>query len=96
MNYLQDCFQMAKEISQSKEKAASAVEKQCRRIDTLIRPSLTAEQNESLSVILKEIISAMAESSFNIGYNSALQVIAETAAVSEPMGIPGQPQQDLG
>lgn len=91
MNYLQDCFQIAKEISQSKEKMASAVEKQCRRIDTFIRPFLTAEQNESLSVILEEIISSVAENAFNVGYNNALQVIVEAAAVSEPMGFPGQP-----
>lgn len=91
MNYLQDCFQIAKEISQSKEKMAGAVEKQCRRIDTFIRPSLTAEQNESLSVILEEIISSVAENAFNVGYNNALQVIVEAAAVSEPMGFLGQP-----
>lgn len=93
MSYLQDCFQIAKEINQSKEKMKSAVEKQWRRIDTIVRPGLTAEQNESLSVILEEIISSVAENAFNVGYNNALQVIAEAAAVSEPMSFPGQPQK---
>lgn len=93
MSYLQDCFQIAKEINQSKEKMKSAVEKQCRRIDAIVRPGLTAEQNESLSVILEEIISSVAENAFNVGYNNALQVISEAAAVSEPMSFPGQPQK---
>ena len=69
----------------------SAVEKQWRRINTIVRPGLTAEQNESLSVILEEIISSVAENAFNVGYNNALQVIVEAAAVSEPMGFPSQP-----
>lgn len=89
MSYLQDCFQITKEIHQSKEKMKSAVEKQCRRIDAIVRPSLTTEQNESLSVILEEIISSVAENAFNVGYNNALQVIAEAAAVSAPMDFPG-------
>ena len=93
MSYLQDCFQIAKEINQSKEKMKSAVEKQCRRIDTIVRPGLTAEQNESLSMILEEIISSVAENAFNVGYNNALQVMAEAAAVGKPMGFPGQPQK---
>ena len=84
MSYLQDCFQIAKEINQSKEKMKSAVEKQCRRIDAIVRPGLTAEQNESLSVILEEIISSVAENAFNVGYNNALHELSGPTTKIKP------------
>ena len=91
MSYLKDSFQFAGEIEQNKRKLADTVEKQSRLLDALIRPSLTAEQNENLSLILETVISTVAECSFQVGYNSALQTFSETAAVIDPIVISGQP-----
>ena len=91
MSYLKDSFQFAGEIDQNKKKLANTVEKQSRLLDALIRPSLTAEQNKNLSLILETVISTVAECSFQVGYNSALQTFSETAAVIDPIVISGQP-----
>ena len=87
MNYLKDAFQFAGEIEQNEKKLADIVEKQSRLLDALVRPSLTAEQNETLSSALEVIISTVAECSFQVGYNSALQTFSEAAAVVNPMII---------
>jgi len=69
MSYLGEAFQVTGEIEQDKKKLAATVEKQSRLIDCLIRPGLTAEQNENLSLILEGIISTVVDCSFQIGYN---------------------------
>lgn len=92
MSYLGEAFQITGEIERDKKKLAVTVEKQSRLIDCLIRPGLTAEQNENLSLILEEIISTVADCSFQIGYNSAMQTFSEAAALVDPMSISGWPQ----
>lgn len=87
MNYLKDALQATGEIEENEKKLADTVEKQSRLLDVLIRPALTAEQNENLSLTLEVIISTVAECSFQVGYNSALQTFAEAAAVANPMII---------
>ena len=91
MSYLKDAFQFAGEIEQNEKKLADTVEKQSRLIDAHIRTGLTAEQNENLSLILETIISTVAECSFQVGYNSAMQTFSEAAAVIDPMIISDQP-----
>lgn len=87
MSYLKDALQATEEIEKYKKKLKDTVEKQSRMLDVLIRPALTAEQNENLSSTLEVIISTVAECSFQVGYNSALQTFAEAAAVADPMII---------
>ena len=87
MNYLKDALQATEEIEKNEKKLADTVEKQSGLLDVLIRPALTAEQNENLSLTLEVIISTVAECSFQVGYNSALQTFAEAAAVANPMII---------
>ena len=91
MSYLKDAFQFAGEIDQNKKKLADTVEKQSRLLDALIRPDLTAEQNENLSLILETVISTVAECAFQVGYNSALQTFSEAATVIDPIVISDQP-----
>lgn len=79
MNYLKDAFQFSGEIEQNEKELKDIVEKQSRLLDALVRPSLTAEQNEHLSSALEVIISTVAECSFQVGYNSALQTFSEAA-----------------
>lgn len=92
MNYLKDAFQLAGEIEQNEKKLKDIVEQQSRLLDVLVRPSLTAEQNENLSSALEVIISTVAECSFHVGYNSALQTFSEAAAMANPMII-SEPQK---
>jgi len=44
---------------------------------------LSEAQNEILSEILEGLIASVAEHSFQIGYNSAMQTFAEAAAAIE-------------
>ena len=53
------------------------------QLDTLVRPYLSEAQNETLSEILEGLVASVAEHSFQIGYNSAMQTFAEAAAVIE-------------
>lgn len=87
MSYLKDALQATGEIEKNEKKLADTVEKQSRLLDVLIRPALTAGQNENLSSTLEAIISTVAECSFQVGYNSALQTFSEAAAVANPMII---------
>ena len=83
MSFLKDVFQTADEIKQSQEKFKDAVDVSNRQAAALIRPYLGEAQNKILSEILEGLIVSVAEHSFQIGYNSAMQTFAEAAAVIE-------------
>lgn len=83
MSFLKDVFQTADEIKQSQEKFKDAVDVSSRQAAALIRPYLSEAQNEILSEILEGLIASVAEHSFQIGYNSAMQTFAEAAATIE-------------
>ena len=83
MSFLKDVFQTADEIKQSQEKFKDAVDVSNRQAAALIRPYLSEAQNEILSEILEGLIASVAEHSFQIGYNSAMQTFAEAAAAIE-------------
>lgn len=83
MNFLKDAFQTADEIKQSQEKFKDAVDVSSRQAEALIRPYLSEAQNEILSEILEGLVTSVAEHSFQIGYNSAMQTFAEAAAAIE-------------
>ena len=83
MSFLKDVFQTADEIKQSQEKFKDAVDVSNRQAAALIRPYLSEAQNETLSEILEGLVASVAEHSFQIGYNSAMQTFAEAAAAIE-------------
>ena len=83
MSFLKDVFQTADEIKQSQEKFKSATEASFHQLDVLVRPYLGEVQNETLSDILEGLVTPIAESSFEIGYSSAMQTFAEAAAAFE-------------
>ena len=83
MSFLEDVFQTADEIKQSQEKLKNAVDTSSRQAAVLIRPYLSAAQNETLSEILEGLVAPIAESSFEIGYSSAMRRFAEAAAALE-------------
>lgn len=83
MSFLKDVFQTADEIKQSREKFKDAVDVSNRQAEALIRPYLSEAQNEILSEILEGLVTSVAEHSFQIGYNSAMQTFAEAAAALE-------------
>ena len=83
MSFLKDVFETADEIKQSQEKFKSATEASFHQLDVLIRPYLSEAQNEILSEILEGLVTSVAEHSFQIGYNSAMQTFAEAAAAIE-------------
>lgn len=83
MSFLKDVFESADEIKQSQEKLKNAVDVSNRQAEALIRPYLNEAQNEILSEILEGLIASVAEHSFQIGYNSAMQTFAEAAAAIE-------------
>ena len=83
MSFLKDVFQTADEIKQSQEKFRDAVDVSSRQAEALIRPYLSEAQNETLSEILEGLVASVAEHSFKIGYNSAMQTFAEAAAAIE-------------
>lgn len=83
MSFLEDVFQTADEIKQSQEKLKNAVDISSRQAAVLIRPYLSAAQNETLSEILEGLVASVAEHSFQIGYSSAMQTFAEAAAALE-------------
>ena len=83
MSFLKDVFQTADEIKQSQEKFKDAVDVSSRQAAALIRPYLSEAQNEILAEILEGLIASVAEHSFQIGYNSAMQTFAEAAAAIE-------------
>ena len=83
MSFLKDVFQTADEIKQSREKFKDAVDVSNRQAEALIRPYLSEAQNEILSEILEGLVTSVAEHSFQIGYNSAMQTFAEAAAAIE-------------
>lgn len=82
MSFLKDVFQTADEIKQSQE-IKDAVDVSSRQAEALIRPYLSEAQNEILSEILEGLVASVAEHSFQIGYNSAMQTFAEAAAAIE-------------
>ena len=82
-SFLKDVFQTADEIKQSQEKFKDAVDVSNRQAAALIRPYLGEAQNEILSEILEGLVTSVAEHSFQIGYNSAMQTFAEAAAALE-------------
>ena len=77
MSFLRDVFQTAD------EKFKDAVDVSNRQAAALIRPYLNEAQNEILSEILEGLVASVAEHSFQIGYNSAMQTFAEAAAAIE-------------
>lgn len=83
MSFLKDVFQTADEIKPSREKFKDAVDVSNRQAEALIRPYLSEAQNEILSEILEGLVTSVAEHSFQIGYNSAMQTFAEAAAAIE-------------
>lgn len=83
MSFLKDVFETADEIKQSQEKFKDAVDVSNRQAEALIRPYLSEAQNEILSEILEGLVTSVAEHSFQIGYNSAMQTFAEAAAAIE-------------
>ena len=83
MSFLKDVFQTADEIKQSQEKFKDAVDVSSRQAEALIRPYLSEAQNETLSEILEGLIASVAEHSFQIGYSSAMQTLAEATAAIE-------------
>ena len=85
MSFLRDVFQTAGEIKRSQEKFKYAVDVSSRQAAALIRPYWSEAQNETLSEILEGLVASVAEHSFQIGYNSAMQTFAEAAAAIEAM-----------
>ena len=83
MSFLNDVFQTTDEIKQNEEKFKSAVGGSFHQLDVLVRPYLGEAQNEILSEILEGLIAPVAESSFEIGYSSAMRRFAEAAAALE-------------
>ena len=83
MSFLEDVFQTADEIKQNEEKFKSAVAASFHQLDMLVRPYLGDVQNAILSEILEGLVAPIAESSFEIGYSSAMQTFAEAAATIE-------------
>lgn len=83
MSFLEDVFQTADEIKQSQEKLKNAVDTSSRQAAVLIRPYLSEAQNETLSEILEGLVASVAESSFEIGYSSAMRRFAEAAVALE-------------
>lgn len=83
MSFLEDVFQTTDEIKQNEEKFKSVVETSFHQLDTLVRPYLGEAQNETLSEILEGLVAPIAESSFEIGYSSAMRRFAEAAAALE-------------
>ena len=83
MSFLENVFQTVDEIKQSQEKFKSATEASFHQLDVLVRPYLGEAQNETLSEILEGLVAPIAESSFEIGYSSAMRRFAEAAAVLE-------------
>lgn len=83
MSFLKDVFETTDEIRQSQEKFKNAVDVSSRQAATLIRPYLSEAQNEILSEILEGLVTSVAEHSFQIGYNSAMQTFAEATAAIE-------------
>ena len=83
MNFLNDVFQTTDEIKQNEESFKSAVEASFHQLDVLVRPYLSEAQNETLSEILEGLVAPVAESSFEIGYSSAMRRFAEAAAALE-------------
>ena len=83
MSFLKDVFQTADEIKQSQEKFKDAVDVSNRQAEALIGPYLSEAQNETLSEIMEGLVTSVAEHSFQIGYNSAMQTFAEAAAAFE-------------
>lgn len=60
------------------------------RLSLFIRPHLTADQNETLSQILESIIGDCSETSFNMGYNAAMQQLATGHVLTQPNTFPPQ------
>lgn len=83
MRFLKDVFQTADEIKKSQEKLKNAVDASSCQAAALIRPYLSEAQNETLSEILEGLVAPIAESSFEIGYSSAMRRFAEAAAALE-------------
>lgn len=83
MSFLEDVFQTADEIKQNQEKFKSAVEASFRQLDVRVRSYLGEAQNKILSEILEGLVASVAESSFEIGYSSAMQTFAEAAVALE-------------
>ena len=83
MSFLNDVFQTADEIKQNDEKFKSAVKASFRQLDVRVRPYLSEVQNKILSEILEGLVASVAESSFEIGYSSAMQTFAEAAVALE-------------
>ena len=83
ISFLEDVFQTTDEIKQNEEKFKRAVEASFHQLDVLVRPYLGEVQNETLSDILEGLVASVAEHSFQIGYNSAMQTFAEAAAAIE-------------
>lgn len=83
MSFLNDVFQTTDEIKQNQEKFKSAVEASFHQLDVRVRPYLGEAQNEILSEILEGLVASVAESSFEIGYSSAMQTFAEAAVALE-------------
>ena len=83
MSFLEDVFQTADEIKQNEEKFKSAVETSFHQLDVLVRPYLGEAQNAILSEILEGLVAPVAESSFEIGYSSAMRRFAEAAVALE-------------
>lgn len=83
MSFLEDVFQTTDEIKQNEEKFKSAVEASFHQLDVLVRPYLGDVQNAILSEILEGLVAPIAESSFEIGYSSAMRRFAEAAAALE-------------
>lgn len=90
MSYLQDAFQFASEIKENQEKLKRAVADYSTLLEILVRPSLTAEQNEHLTTALEQIVLVCSKCSFQIGYNTVLQRFAEGKALSTPPTFPQQ------
>lgn len=90
MDYLQESFRIQSEAKQYEEKMKKDVEEQCERLSLFIRPHLTADQNETLSQILESIIGDCSETSFNMGYNAAMQQLATGHVLTQPNTFPPQ------
>lgn len=84
MDYLQETFRLQSEAKQYEEKMKKDVEEQCELLSLFIRPHLTADQNETLSKILESIIGDCSETSFNMGYNAAMQQFATGHVLTQP------------
>ena len=83
MSFLEDVFQTTDEIKQNEEKFKSAVEASAQQLAALFRPYSCDVQNAILSEILEGLVAPIAESSFEIGYSSAMRRFAEVAAALE-------------